>query len=63
MLPNKMNITTTILIVILMVTYSYIDGNIFHCLQSGGIWGSISVCCVVCIVKYGLFHVSWLVWL
>ena len=31
----------------------------FHCLQSG----SISVCCVVCIVKYGLFHVSWSMWL
>ena len=31
---------------------------VFHCLQSGGIWASISVCCVVCIVKYGLFHIS-----
>ena len=36
---------------------------VFHCLQSGGIGGNISVCCEVCIVKYDLFHVSWLVWM
>ena len=35
---------------------------VFHCLQGGGVWGVISVCCVICIVKYGLFHVSWLMW-
>ena len=29
--------------------------HVFHCLQSGGVWGSISVCCTVCIVKYGFF--------
>ena len=27
---------------------------VFHCLQSGGVWGSISVCCVV-FVKYVFF--------
>ena len=34
---------------------------VFHCLHNGSIWSSISVCCVVCIVKYSLIRVSYLV--
>ena len=35
---------------------------IFHSFGGGGIMGSVSVCYVVCVMKYALFHVSYLSW-